>query len=70
MPPFEYRITEQYPNVYTTQQMFCGSWRFLNEEGYFHHNAGGKFIFTSLTEAETVMNLAKELNGEWYPDWL
>lgn len=66
---FDYRIIQQYPNVYTTQ-MFFGSWKFLNEKGYFHENAGGKFAFTSLTEAETVMNLAKELNGEWYPDWL
>jgi hypothetical protein len=65
----KYRIINQEPGVWTTQ-MFFGSWKFLNQNAYFHENAGGTDRFASYKEAESIMFRAKEMNGEWHPEWL
>lgn len=55
------------PQQYLPWLLLADRWVGLDGEGRI---SGGNSVFVKKEDAQNAINKAKDINGEWYPEWL
>lgn len=64
---YEYRVVEIETGFVPQQYLPWNRWVGLDDEGRI---SGGNSVFVKKEDAQNSINKAKDINGEWYPEWL